>query len=68
VTVADATSQHANDVTILIGPEGGFTEVEVRQAVAAGVKMLTLGTSILRIEAAAVALIAAFALTAGAGS
>ena len=36
VTVADAVNRIAKDVTILIGPEGGFTEAEIEQAVAAG--------------------------------
>lgn len=67
VTVSTAVNHKANDVTILIGPEGGFTEEEIGQAVAAGTKMLALGTSILRIETAAVALVAAFALQAGPG-
>lgn len=62
VTVSTAVNQDTNDVTILVGPEGGFTEKEVERAVAAGAKLLALGTTILRIEAAAVALVAAFAL------
>ncbi|MHB8621771.1 MAG: RsmE family RNA methyltransferase [Sulfuricaulis sp.] len=53
----------ATDVTILVGPEGGFTDTEVAQATGSGAKQLTLGTAILRIETAAVALMAAFALT-----
>ena len=67
VTVPVAANQKTKNVTILIGPEGGFTEEEIRQAVAAGGGLLTLGTSILRIETAALALIAAFALSAGTG-
>lgn len=65
VTVSIAVNQGAKHVTILIGPEGGFTEAEIEQAVAAGARMLTLGTYILRIETAAVTTVAAFALTAG---
>ena len=65
VSVSTAANQGAKHVTILIGPEGGFTEAEIEQAVAAGARMLTLGTSILRIETAAVTMVAAFALTAG---
>lgn len=68
VTVSTAVNQKANDVTILVGPEGGFTEDEIEQAVAAGARPLTLGTSILRIETAAVALVAAFALKSASGS
>ena len=65
VDVSTAANQKANHVTILIGPEGGFTNGEIGDTVAAGVKLLTLGTSILRIETAAVALLAAFTLGAG---
>jgi 16S rRNA (uracil1498-N3)-methyltransferase len=56
----------AADVTILVGPEGGFTELEVERTTGAGVKQIALGSAILRIETAAVALVAAFSLTAGA--
>ena len=38
--------------TILIGPEGDFTDDEVRQALAAGCKPVNLGTSRLRTETA----------------
>jgi 16S rRNA (uracil1498-N3)-methyltransferase len=65
VSITAAINQPVNDVTLLVGPEGGFTETEIEQAVAAGAKPLTLGASILRIETAAVALVAAFALKAG---
>lgn len=65
VSVTAAISQPVNDVTLLVGPEGGFTEAEIEQAVAAGARPLTLGASILRIETAAVALVAAFALKSG---
>ncbi len=65
VAVSTAVNREVNDVTILIGPEGGFTEAEIEQAVAAGAGILALGTPILRIEAAAVALVAVFALRAG---
>jgi 16S rRNA (uracil1498-N3)-methyltransferase len=49
-------------VTLGIGPEGGFTEDEVATAKAAGWEALNLGPRILRVETAAVALAAAFAL------
>lgn len=42
----------------LIGPEGGFTESEVAEAVAAGARPMNLGPRILRIETAAVAIAA----------
>lgn len=48
------------DVTILVGPEGGFTEEEIRQTIASGAKSIALGAAILRIETAALALMAAF--------
>lgn len=47
---------------ILIGPEGGFTEQEVEQACARGATMVGLGSNILRMETAAVAVAAWFAL------
>lgn len=63
-SIASAVKQSATaDVTILVGPEGGFTEAEVAQATGGGAKLLALGSAILRIETAALALIAAFALT-----
>ena len=66
IPVASALSQTASvDVTILVGPEGGFTEKETGQATAGGAGLLELESAILRIETAAVALIAAFALAAG---
>lgn len=61
VTVSDAVNLAPGDVTLLIGPEGGFTPGEVEEAVAHGAGVLSLGTPILRIETAAVALLAAFA-------
>ena len=67
VSISAAASQKTSDVTILIGPEGGFTEAEIAQAVAVGARPVTLGSFILRIETAAVALVAAFALQAGSG-
>ena len=66
VAVSRAVDQNASaDVTILVGPEGGFTEEEVAWTAAGGAKQIALGSAILRIETAAVALVAAFALAAG---
>jgi 16S rRNA (uracil1498-N3)-methyltransferase len=45
----------ATSVALLIGPEGGFSEDEVRQAEAAGFVRAGLGPRILRVETAAVA-------------
>src|SRR3990167_5212224 len=63
VSVLSAINQGSSaDVTILVGPEGGFTEEEVRQTIAAGAKPITLGSAILRIETAAVMLLGVFQL------
>lgn len=48
---------------LIVGPEGGFTDEELAAAVAAGAGSASLGSGILRIETAAVAL-AAYALLA----
>jgi 16S rRNA (uracil1498-N3)-methyltransferase len=45
-----------------VGPEGGFTETEISTAVDAGGKLISLGPNILRIETAAVALAAFYAM------
>lgn len=50
--------QALNDVTVLVGPEGGFTDAEVELAKAAGARHISLGSNILRIETAAVAALA----------
>lgn len=52
-------SQYAqpNSVALLIGPEGGFSEEEVTQAIAAGFTGLCLGPRILRTETASLAAI-----------
>lgn len=52
-------------VHVLVGPEGGFTDDEVDRACSAGATRLDLGSGILRIETAAVAVIAALRLTLG---
>jgi len=49
-------------LTLLIGPEGGFTPEEIEDATQAGAECVALGNTILRIEAAAVALVAAVML------
>jgi len=45
------------DVTVAIGPEGGFTEEEIGKARAAGWTLVDLGPRILRIETAALAVV-----------
>ncbi len=63
VPVSTAVRQAGPErVTILIGPEGGFTEMEVEQATGGGGQKIALGAAILRIETAAVALVAALSL------
>lgn len=50
---------------ILIGPEGGFTDAEIAAVVAHGGRQVGLGAGILRIETAAVALLALMRLSGG---
>lgn len=45
----------ADNATVLVGPEGGFTENEVREAQKRGFSPVTLGRRVLRVETAAVA-------------
>lgn len=52
--------QPPESVALLVGPEGGFSEDEVRQAIDAGFKGLTLGPRILRTETAALAALSVF--------
>ena len=47
--------ENAGDVRLVIGPEGGFTEEEVRHCVGDGAVTASLGEGILRTETAAVA-------------
>ncbi len=49
---------HAQNVTILIGPEGGFSPHELEQIEAAGAHLLKLGENVLRVETAALAFLA----------
>jgi len=46
-----------NDLTILIGPEGGFSEAEYERATVAGLRAVRLGPRIMRTETAALAAI-----------
>ena len=54
-----------NSLMLMIGPEGGFTDTEVQRIVAAGAKKVSLGKNILRIETAAVSLLARLRLVSG---
>lgn len=59
-TVLDAVPQPA-DVTVLVGPEGGFTPAEADAALALGAHGVSLGTRILRAETASMAILAMLA-------
>jgi 16S rRNA (uracil1498-N3)-methyltransferase len=52
--VLSKSAPATTNVGLLIGPEGGFTEVEVEAACSLGAKAVTLGPRILRTETAAV--------------
>ncbi|MDM8529408.1 16S rRNA (uracil(1498)-N(3))-methyltransferase [Anaerolineales bacterium HSG24] len=45
----------ANQISVFIGPEGGFSQVEAKQATQHGVSLVTLGPRILRAETAGIA-------------
>ncbi len=51
--VASLEGQTIERATVLIGPEGGWDPQEVRDARAAGVKLLSFGSRVLRADAAA---------------
>jgi 16S rRNA (uracil1498-N3)-methyltransferase len=50
--------EEQTEVTLLIGPEGGFSETEVQQASASGFQSIQFGPRILRTETAAISAIA----------
>ncbi len=54
-----AKQQMPHNVTILIGPEGGFSPAEEKLAVDAGVVFLSMGDRILRTETAGIAAVSA---------
>ncbi len=60
-TMSHALQEHT-DTLILIGPEGDFTEEEVAMGLASGAAGITLGTTRLRTETAAIAACAYFHL------
>lgn len=57
-----ARNRHARSMLILVGPEGGWSDAERRQAVGAGLLETGLGPTILRSETAAVAACAGVAM------
>jgi 16S rRNA (uracil1498-N3)-methyltransferase len=46
-----------SEISVFIGPEGGFTEQEIEQAVSFGLSSVTLGPRILRTETAGIAVL-----------
>ncbi len=66
VTVPEALAGGAADITVLVGPEGGLSDGERDAILAAGFRGARLGRTTLRVETAAVALLAA--VTAQCGS
>ena len=48
-------SQQTESVSLLIGPEGGFTDNEMNQAIEKGFKAVKFGPRVLRTETAAIA-------------
>lgn len=56
-----AAAEQNRPLALFVGPEGGFTEVELASARAASAKLVSLGPTTLRTETAAAALLAAAA-------
>jgi 16S rRNA (uracil1498-N3)-methyltransferase len=56
------TNDTHQSIAVLIGPEGGFSETEMTEAVAAGFVCVSLGHRILRTETAPVAILGAIQL------
>ncbi len=54
-----AKRQRPHDITILIGPEGGFSPSEEKLADASGIVLLSMGSRILRTETAGLAAVSA---------
>lgn len=52
-------------LAIMVGPEGGFTEQEIAQALALGASLVTFGPRVMRTETAGLAAIAALQATLG---
>ncbi len=58
---ADCAALSGSAVSLLVGPEGGFTDEEIAEAKAAGFRACSLGPNILRAETAALAALSATA-------
>lgn len=72
IWVADATGtplparsppHSMQQLLLMIGPEGGFTDAEITSIADSGGKVLSLGVGVLRVETAAIALLAYLALS-----
>lgn len=64
-TLTGALSQEFSTVSLMTGPEGGFSGEEVRQAVDAGMLCCTLGKRILRCETAPLCALSAVMFASG---
>lgn len=62
---AALTAAPLQTVSIMVGPEGGFSPEEVAQATGAGLRSVSLGTRILRCETAPLAALAAIMYQSG---
>jgi 16S rRNA (uracil1498-N3)-methyltransferase len=52
-------SRPTGALTLLVGPEGGFSDDEIKKACATGYQIINIGPRILRTETAALAAISA---------
>jgi 16S rRNA (uracil1498-N3)-methyltransferase len=50
----ESSNENATPITLLVGPEGGFSDKEVALCVEKGCEMVSLGRRILRAETAAI--------------
>jgi len=64
-TSLSSVAEIDNAVSILVGPEGGFSDEEMEQAMGDGVTAVSLGPRVLRTETAGPAAIAALQIIAG---
>jgi 16S rRNA (uracil1498-N3)-methyltransferase len=53
----DKRCEGAKDISVMIGPEGGFSRAEVESAVRSGFISVSLGRNVLKVETAAVTII-----------
>jgi len=56
-TPTDVMDTFSDDVLFLVGPEGGFTDMEVTKATEKNFKSISLGKRILRAETASIFLL-----------